>query len=389
MIVSILFNSDDPRFDGSYGLPIRNFIFETGVLQSSNRSLKIAYGDVLIYGHSKTTADYHHFAEATYFSGTWSKVQERRIRETYLKQTIWSWVIQNVTRPLAEKLDDALRAEPAYLGILEVDFSLPAHLLFFRNSMVQYCRVESDKCTRFYSMSNEDEIDQYESDELLELGFTKVDWEDRGAHRTIFDDFDTIEHFAQLKDIQSALAPVLSGEEDEAGELIMMLEDLNPNLFNSIGSAVRALSIAKTEEDYAHVGISGRRYIEQLADALFPAQAALFKGRDVTAPKFKNRLWAFIDKSLPDASSTKKRELSSIGKEVDRLIDVVNSLLHGQPSRESAMQAFADLAKLSIVLLQLDPKATRQPYRAFEQKIVNELKQHFEDIKKENSADEP
>ena len=236
-------------------------------------------------------------------------------------------------------------------------------------------------------MGNEDEKDECETEELLKLGFTEVDWEDQGAHHTIFDDFDTPEHFIQLKVIEQNFASVLPNGEDEAGELVMMLEDLNPKLFNALGSAVRALSAAKTEEDYAHVGISGRRYVEQLADALFPASAVPFNGRAVSAPKYKNRLWAFIDKSLPPERPSRRNEMHSLGREVDRLIDAVNALLHGQPDRESALRVFADLAKLTIALLQLDPAATRQPYHAFEQKIVDFLEQHFEDLLRGGGGD--
>jgi len=389
VIIAILFNSDDPRFDGYYGPPIRDFVFGTGVLQSSNRHLKIAHGDVLVYSHSKTSEDYRRIAEATYFAGTWSTIQADRLRATYLKQTIWAWVIQNATRMLAERLDTALRADSAYLGLLEIDYALPQHLVLFRNSMPPYCRVQGTRCTRFYSMSNEDEKDKYEAKELLKLGFAEVVWEDRGAHQTIFDDFDTPDHFVQLKEVQRNLASVLPQGDDEASELVMMLEDLNPKLFNVLGSAVRALATAQTEEDYAHVGISGRRYVEQLADALFPASAKPFNGRDVSGPKFKNRLWAFIERSLPAGSATRATDLQSIGREVDRLIDLVNGLLHGQPDRTTALRAFADLARLTVTLLQLDPAAVRQPYRAFEQKMVDFFRRHLEEIRANRSGDAP
>lgn len=381
MIIAILFNSDDPRFDGYYGPPIRNLVFGTDVLQSSNRHLKIAHGDVLVYSHSKTAADYRRIAEATYFAGTWNLIQADLLRATYLKDTVWSWVIQNATRALAKRLDAALASDPAYLGLLEIDYAIPQHLVLFRNSMPPYCRVHGTRCTRFYSMGNKDEKDEYEAKELVEQGFTEVVWEDRGAHQTIFDDYDTPEHFTQLKEVQENLASVLSQGDDEASELVMMLEDLNPKLFNVLGSAVRALARAQTEEDYAHVGISGRRFVEQLADALFPASKTSFNGRDISAPKFKNRLWAFIDKSLPAGNKTRADDLQSLGREVDRLLDLVNSLLHGQPDRPTALRALADLAKLTVTLLQLDPTAVRQPYRAFEKKMVDFFRTHLEEIR--------
>ena len=65
MIAAILFNSDDPRFHGYYGPPIRDIVFGTGVLQLSKRHLKIAHGDVLVYSHARTEAEYCRIAEAT------------------------------------------------------------------------------------------------------------------------------------------------------------------------------------------------------------------------------------------------------------------------------------------------------------------------------------
>lgn len=380
MIIAILFSSDDPRFDGYYGPPIRDLVFGSGILQSGNRPLRIAHGDVLVYGNSKTTADYRRIAEATYFAGAWSTIQAERLRATYLKQTIWAWVIHNATRVLAEHLDASLRADAAYLGLLEVDFSLPQHLVLFRNSMPQWCRVHGAECTLFYSMGNEDEKDEYEAEELLKVGFNSVEWEDRGAHDTIFDDFDTPEHFVQLRQVQSVLASTLSGGEDDASELVMMLEDLNPKIFNALGSAVRALSSATTEEDYAHVGISGRRYIEQLADALFPPSEIPFKGRDVSAAKFKNRIWAFIDIALPATSLSRDEDLRSLGREADRLIEAVNALLHGNPDAASARRVFADLAQLTVALLQINPSGVRQPYRGFERRLMAFLKEDLKDI---------
>lgn len=379
MIVAFLFNSDDPRFDGYYGPPIRNLVFATGVLQASDRHLKLAQGDILLFSFAKTTAHYRELAEATYFAGTWSTVEADKIRSTYLSQTVCVWLVQNMTRTIAERLDKALLSDDAYLGVMEVDYTLPSHWLMFRQSMVPYCRVQGHRCTRFYSMGNEDVKDDYEVAELVKVGFTTVDWEDRGAHQTIFDDFDTLEHFVRLKNVQISLGEVLPEGEDEASELVMMLEDLSPKLFNSLSSAVRAIASAETEEDYAQAGISARRYVEQLADALFPPSKAPFNGRDVSEAKFKNRLWAFIDKSLPE-STDKAFKKQSIGKEADRLIDSVNTLIHGRPDKLLATRVFADLAKLTITLVQLDPEAARQPYRAFEEKMMDYFREHLKEI---------
>ena len=386
MIIAVLFNSDDPKFEGFYGPPIRDLILETLVLQRSGRQLKVLHGDVLVLSYAKNSHDYERIADATYFAGTWSTVVPDRIRATYLKATIWAWVIQNVTKEVAQQLDVALASDSSYLGLHVVYYSIPFHLALYRNSMPAYCRICSSWCSLFYSMGNEDDKDDYEAERFRELGFTEVIWEDRGAHGTIFDDFDSLEHFEQLREVQKVLASVLHGGDDEAEELVMMLEDLNPRLFNVLASAIRALSNARTEEDYAHVGISGRRYIEQLADALFPPSRTMVNGRDVSAPMFRNRIWAFIERTIPSGQPDRVSTVRSLGREVDRLAEAANSLLHGTPDRAAAAETFRDLARLSAALLQIDPKATRRPYLAFEKKMTDFLRNHVNEIRQESAS---
>jgi len=374
MIIAVLFNSDDPKFEGFYGPPIRDLIFGTSVLQSSKRHMKVKHGDVLIYSHARTRSDYERIAEATYFDTIWSRVKAERIRASYMRETIWAWIIQNVTHKIAEDLDAALSSESSYLGLHAVDYSYPPHLALYRNSMPEYCRIIGTVCMLPYSMGNEDEKDEFEAGRLLTLGFTKVEWEDRGAHGTIFDDYDTLGHFQQVREVQAVFARGLPEGDYEAEELVMLLEDLNPRLFNTLGAAVRAISRAQNEEDIAHVGISGRRYIEQLADVLFAPRSEPHNGRSVTREKFRNRIWAFLNQAVAPTLENRDQEIRRIGQRVDQLIDEVNSILHGTPDKTRALRTLFDLAKLSIELLQLDPIATRRPYDAFNDNILKFLR---------------
>jgi hypothetical protein len=143
-------------------------------------------------------------------------------------------------------------------------------------------------------------------------------------------------------------------------------------LLATLGTAARALECATHEEDVAQAGVSARRYIEQLADTLFPARNGLFNGREVGRDKFKNRLWAYVDLSIPSTSSDRTVRVQTLGKEIDRLLDEVNSCaVHaGVPKRERLGKALSDLAKLTIALFQLDPELARKPYFAFQTNII-------------------
>jgi hypothetical protein len=371
MNVALLFNSDAPKFNGCYGDPIREAVFGLGILQASGRHMKVSVGDVLIYGHSKTWDQYDRITERVYYVGTWSLLRDQRLRATFRKATVYALTFENMTEAIARQLHAALDSEESYLGAIEVDYAYGPHLALFRNSMVTSYRIEGTVCRVFYSMSQVDERDEQELIEMQNLGYTDVGWEDRGADGMIFDDFDTLEHFRRLATFRTAIASHLLGGIDEASELVMVLEDLSPQLFNSLGAAVEALERAENEEGIAQAAISGRRYIERLADALFPAQASDCNGRKVGKNEYKNRIWAYIEAN----SAGDHRRMAALGKEVDRLIDEFNAALHGDREKTRVLSALTGVATLTAGLLALNPTETRKPYFAHQKRMIELLQQ--------------
>jgi hypothetical protein len=210
-----------------------------------------------------------------------------------------------------------------------------------------------------------------ELEELEALGFTDVDWEDTGGHGTIFDDYDTLEHFQRVQAFQRTVSTYLPDGEDGADELVLMLEDLNPRLFVTLGAMARALESVTHLEDLAQVGVSARRYMEQLSDVLFPARGAKYKGMDLTSSDFKNRLLAYVDLAIPAEDSQKTERWDQFRKDLSRVLDEINGAIHGTPEKDRVTKALSDLAVLSSALLQLDPERARDPYFAFSQNITN------------------
>lgn len=371
MNVALLFNSDDPKYDGVYGDPIRNTVFHLGIVQASNRHMKVAVGDVLIYGNVKTWAEYDALTERVYFAGKWSELLLDRLRATFRKATVYALTFENMTREIALALHEALKPEESYLGLLEVDFAYGPHLVLFRNSMVELYRIEGTTCRVFYTMSEEDARDDYEPEAMRQVGFSDVDWEDRGAHKTIFDEFDTLEHFRRVAAFRDTVAPLMPGGDDDASQLVMVLADLNPSLFNALGAAVRALGQAQTVEDVAQAATSGRRYLEQLADVLFPPRAGAYNGRKVGRAEYRNRIWAYI----ADNVGSDAGRLSALGGEADRLIEEFNAGLHADRLKQAVLRALADAGVLTAALLALDPLASRKPYYAYESRIIEFFKE--------------
>ncbi|MBQ8140186.1 MAG: hypothetical protein IJ038_00635 [Clostridia bacterium] len=368
MIIAVLFNSDHPSLDSYYGLPIKQKIFKSKILQKSNRHLKIGSGDLTFLNHAKTAEELIYLYENTLLNSQSKRLDKRKVTDCMFNSTIFAWVIQNVTEEITEKLHDYLRDFPSYLGILEVDFSYKFHLVFFRNYIGEEYRVIGDSIWLLCPMTEIEEYGTGELDELKALGFSKANFEDSGARLTIFDDYDTEEHFKQVDAFIKQTSPYFENGKYDAFELSMILSDTNPKLFNTLGAAVRAAKYAQNEEDVAQLALSGRRYLEQLADVLFEPSDEKHNGRSVRKAEYKNRIWAYIETSVKE-SGDELEKIEAMGKETDRLIDLFNSAIHGERSKETILKGFADLAKLSLLLLSLQPIYSKDPYSAYRKKF--------------------
>lgn len=382
MVIAILFNSDHPSLGGYYGWPIKQYIFNSKILQNSNRHLKIGCGDLLFYSHAKTIYDIKQLAQKTLFNSESKWLDKEKIDRCLLNSTIFAWVIQNVTFDLVEKLNNSLADLPSYLGIHEINFAYPYHLVFFRNLIGEQYRIIGDSIRVFCPMGELEEYDTAEFDELKKFGFTDVDLEDSGARLTIFDDFDSAQHFQQIDDFINQTSICFENGKDDAFELCMLLSDANPKLFNSLGAAVRATKYIQNEEDVAHIALSGRRYLEQLADVLFEPSDIKFNGRNVRKADYKNRIWAFIETSMVQKGEDKSK-IITLGKEIDRLVDLFNSAIHGEPNQMEIINGFADLAKISLVLITLQPLYAKNPYYAYEKRFLDFVDECLNDYNEE------
>jgi hypothetical protein len=261
-------------------------------------------------------------------------------------------------------------AKPALL-FSNWNASYDYHLVFYRYYIGEKYRMIGSDLRVFCPMGDFEDYDEAEFEELKALGFTKVDLEDSGAKLTIFDDFDTPEHFKQIDDFIDQTSGYFENGESDAYELCILLSDMNPKLFHSLGAAVRAIRRIQNEEDVAQAALSGRRYLEQLADILFEPFDEKHNGRNVRKAEYKNRIWAFIEESI---GNTDMERVIKLGGEVDRLVAFLNSAIHGEQTQNTIIEAFADLAKLSFVLLSLQPLYAKDPYFAHKANLMDFIK---------------
>lgn len=378
MKVALLFDAFGYEEHGNYWWATRDLVFSTGIIQSSGRHMRLSIGDVHT-GFSRGD-DPGRLYHALFLHNDWRQLHDERLQRTFMRSVVFAMVFENMPRDLAEKLHAALSSEPGYLGAVEVKFEFGPHLARYR--VPEKYRLSGTYCRAFVSMGEEDGKDEYDLEEMRRLGYMDVGWEDRGAHQTIFDDFDTPRHFERVAAFRKAVSPLLSGGEDLAFELVMVLSDLNPKLFDALGAAVERILSAETGEDVAQAALSGRRYMEQLADVLFPAREAKRNGRSLGKAAYRNRLWAFAEDNCAGVSVRR----DELGKEIDRLVEELNGGLHGDKPKERILKAFADAAQLTAKLLALNPEEARKPYYAFNERILEFFR---ESLSLRTEADKP
>lgn len=357
MIIALLFNWRAYPESGNYWYEIRDAVFSTGIIQRSGRHMKLSIGDVLV--GLERGQDPEALFMAAFANSEWGCVIEERLLDGF--PTVFGMVFENMPTALAEELSEALFQHAGYIGAISTHFEFPPHLALYRLRLPLHYRLEGTKLRSFYSMGNQDSCDPSDLEDMQRLGYTDTAFEDTGAGRTILDDFDTPRHFERVAAFRKLLTQSLPGGEDDAYQLTMMLEDLSPKLFNALGAAAERLASAENEEEVAQVAISGRRYMEQLADALFPPTDTPRGKRKLDKPAYRNRLWAFAEDHLQDDPV----RLSAIGKQVDRVVEELNAGLHADQPKERVARSISDAAVLTAALFALNPNAIKNGYLAY------------------------
>ncbi len=363
MNIVLLFNWNAYADAGNYWYRIRDAVFATDLIQNSERHMKLSIGDVLAGLHPRENAEL--VFQNLFLESEWSIVDDQRLKFGF--PCIFGMVFENMPIGLATKLHGKLQSEVGYIGAISVHFEFGPHLVRYRSQLSLTYRLRGKMLRSFYSMGEEDGKDEWEIESMQKLGYEDVGFEDSGAKRTILDDYDTLTHFKRVAAFRKLVSPRLANGADDAYELTMLLEDLSPKLFDSLGAAAKSLSDAETAEDVAQVALSGRRYLEQLADTLYPASKKTKNGRVLNKAAYKNRLWAYAEEHAGSNEGT----FQIIGKEVDRLTDLLNNGLHADRTKVELEILLADLATLTAKFLSLNPNSLQNGYAPYATSIRN------------------
>lgn len=377
MNVAFLFNSDHEKYNGFYGYPILKLILEKNIIQKSNRNIKVSVGDILTFSTASQskTPTYEYFYELNkkvYTPHNFNYLIQPKLTELSRTVTIYCLFFQNMNEDTAISLHNSLKLDPSYLGSMDINLKNPYHVYFFKNSLITSYRLHGKKCSLFFSMSENEDPD-LSSKEYFETYGYEVIFEDLGAMQTIFDDYDTLEHYTRVQDTKNIFLNIKTLTDDILDDLIISLEELHPKLFNSFAALARTYERVETEEDIAQCALSGRRILEQCADYLFPASDQLYNGRKVGQTQYKNRLWAYIETVVKE-NSLDIVCIQEVGGQLDKLISLFNAGLHSELNLVDLNTVLENLILFIIQLVNLSPEAARKPYLAYESNIETFMK---------------
>jgi DNA uptake protein ComE-like DNA-binding protein len=149
---------------------------------------------------------------------------------------------------------------------------------------------------------------------------------------------------------------VLKGEVDDR------LLDLNPELAEQLMLSFKSVSTDNPEE-WSQALTTCRRFIEGLADELFPPIDEDVNGRKLGKTQYINRLWAFMDKSIESKSNKDlaKAHVDILGIYLQRIHKLSNKGVHAGLEREEAVKTvFHTYLMVADILKYVDPSSQTQ-----------------------------
>jgi hypothetical protein len=333
-----------------YNIPILEKIFRALLAANfNNLHLKIFEGDLLVfdniyeYGENKINELVEGLL-GTQFRNIWRDINPATFRDAIPTSVLYVVLIEGLSTHVRDYLIRFLKAEKSYIGAVQVYSANSYHWSFYKRDLSPKYRFVNKELRILHTMSDENDRDTDLETYWKQLPFTSVQWEDLMLRHTAFDAYESFDHATLVARLDDVLSEHLSQLSDE---VLLRLGDLDPRLQDVLFTAYRTFYLIQTSEDIAQVAVSCRRFLEKLADALYPPRNETVKGREVKANMYKNRLWAYVEERLNTLEEERKfvqMGLTDLGKRIDKMYDLANKGVHHDIH-------FVDLDRLLIALV--------------------------------------
>lgn len=328
---------------------------------SKRRAMFIRRGDLPIWDLGPSIKTVSDLARSIFDNPReiWWTLAEDALADALRSVNIWVIAVEGVLPAEAMCVDSRLRQSGGYLGAVEIYLANPAHWVIYDRKLVAAYHLFEDEL-RVLEISeqldpearDESRVKQWDDTGL----FDRVIWEDIGLRDTVFDDLSNLDRAKRVALIEDrfggSLGPAIT-------LLLSQIAGLNPKLSDSLHAAIEALDGAGSEEQLAQASLSCRRFIGQLADALFPPRETPVKGRKVGPQQYRNRLWAYIEEHARDDRSTIQGAFEELGDRLDVLDQRAQKHVHGlKIEREDVLSSILTMIVWAYDVLRLTPPPT-------------------------------
>lgn len=344
-------------------------LLTSSIIKSEDGAYVIRLGDLLFLDKASTIDELLTLAIKSFGAANEFEIELEAATDCLQNRPIFCIVVEGMDNSEALLMHDYLEGYANYLGYHLVDYSIPIHMKYYRAYLSRKFRIYNDKLEVFYKMGDQETIDPMWVEELGKY-FKSATNEDDGVHDTIFDSFDTLDHFKRVEFCRRGLTKLFNSK--QANSLLLVIEDINPKLSDNIYSAIKALENYETAEDSAQASLSMRRFIESLADTLFPARASAKGERNLNQSAYRNRIWQYI----ANAYSHDQDMALNLGRELDRVNEVANKGLHGEISKEETKLLINDILSLTKAVTSVSLSELRKSEYPF-RRSINEFVQRL------------
>jgi hypothetical protein len=366
-----------------YGPPTEERVLRAlATLPSERRHVRLFCGDLLFLQHATTRAQIISIAKRILDAHGWRTLDEETFVDASHRTNIFVILVEGLPCGSASTIDRTLQADPTFFGSLEVTPATPVHWVMYDQSLIPVFRIVGDELRMFYEKESYEaggdrDNGMFEHWKELRI-YPSIDWEDRGLRGTIFDEYDTFEHAKRLADLEESLSGQL---EAVTNELLIRCGDLDPVLPETLHAAVHGYDFYESGEQLAQVAVSCRRFLERLANALYPPRDELVNGRRVGSAEYRNRLWAYTEEKLSGTSrKVVLATLEDIGRRVDRIDELANKGVHAaEVTRTEVQRLIVGLVTLAYDILTLEPPSKVARLEPYENALRNFLSHTLSD----------
>lgn len=347
------------------------------LLQFRRRNFVVHRGNVVHWDFGKTTEQIMQNALHIYSTAAATMSPDAYI-DLITSSRPYVQLVRGLTRRQAALVHDALRTADRYVGALGLHFDDPKQWAVYASGLpVTYRLVGTElrMCWRSFDGDDAELFVKNRCEHWRRTGiFASVALEDVGVRQTVFDVFETPEHAAIETRTEDMLGELLEGV---ACEVALRASDLDPRLVEGLHAALQSLASARTSEELAQASIACRRFLERLADRVFPPTAETRNGRKLGAAEWKNRLWAFAEDTLGTAGAEEIGvRLGDIGSRIDWVVEEANAGVHRPEVDEIAITRLViGMTSLVYDLCLLSPPPHDLPGAGYEKEAMTLIRQ--------------